>query len=309
MGKIYQGIEELIGHTPLVNVKRLAEAEGVGAEILVKLERFNPAGSAKDRVGLQMILDAEEEGLLKPGSVIIEPTSGNTGVGLAAVAAARGYKALIVMPDTMSEERRKLLAAHGAELVLTDGSKGMAGAIAKAEELQKETPGSWIAGQFVNPSNPRAHYLTTGPEIWEDTDGMVDAFVATAGTGGTITGTARYLKAKNPSIHVAAVEPAGSPVLSGGQPGPHNIQGIGAGFIPEVLDTTVYDEILTVKEEDAYRMGRLLAAKEGFLTGISSGAALWAACEMGKRPEYAGKRIVVLLPDTGERYLSTELFR
>lgn len=309
MGKIYQGIEELIGHTPLVNVKRLAEAEGVGAEILVKLERFNPAGSAKDRVGLQMILDAEEEGLLKPGSVIIEPTSGNTGVGLAAVAAARGYKALIVMPDTMSEERRKLLAAHGAELVLTDGSKGMAGAIAKAEELQKETPGSWIAGQFVNPSNPRAHYLTTGPEIWEDTDGMVDAFVATAGTGGTITGTARYLKEKNPSIYVAAVEPAGSPVLSGGQPGPHNIQGIGAGFIPEVLDTTVYDEILTVKEEDAYRMGRLLAAKEGFLTGISSGAALWAACEMGKRPEYAGKRIVVLLPDTGERYLSTELFR
>ena len=309
MGKIYQGIEELIGHTPLVNVKRLAEAEGVGAEILVKLERFNPAGSAKDRVGLQMILDAEEEGLLKPGSVIIEPTSGNTGVGLAAVAAARGYKALIVMPDTMSEERRKLLAAHGAELVLTDGSRGMAGAIAKAEELQKETPGSWIAGQFVNPSNPRAHYLTTGPEIWEDTDGMVDAFVATAGTGGTITGTARYLKEKNPSIHVAAVEPAGSPVLSGGQPGPHNIQGIGAGFIPEVLDTTVYDEILTVKEEDAYRMGRLLAAKEGFLTGISSGAALWAACEMGKRPEYAGKRIVVLLPDTGERYLSTELFR
>lgn len=309
MGKIYQGIEELIGHTPLVNVKRLAEAEGVGAEILVKLERFNPAGSAKDRVGLQMILDAEEEGLLKPGSVIIEPTSGNTGVGLAAVAAARGYKALIVMPDTMSEERRKLLAAHGAELVLTDGSKGMAGAIAKAEELQKETPGSWIAGQFVNPSNPRAHYLTTGPEIWEDTDGMVDAFVATAGTGGTITGTAKYLKEKNPSIHVAAVEPAGSPVLSGGQPGPHNIQGIGAGFIPEVLDTTVYDEILTVKEEDAYRMGRLLAAKEGFLTGISSGAALWAACEMGKRPEYAGKRIVVLLPDTGERYLSTELFR
>lgn len=309
MGKIYQGIEELIGHTPLVNVKRLAEAEGVGAEILVKLERFNPAGSAKDRVGLQMILDAEEEGLLKPGSVIIEPTSGNTGVGLAAVAAARGYKALIVMPDTMSEERRKLLAAHGAELVLTDGSKGMAGAIAKAEELQKETPGSWIAGQFVNPSNPRAHYLTTGPEIWEDTDGMVDAFVATAGTGGTITGTAKYLKEKNPFIHVAAVEPAGSPVLSGGQPGPHNIQGIGAGFIPEVLDTTVYDEILTVKEEDAYRMGRLLAAKEGFLTGISSGAALWAACEMGKRPEYAGKRIVVLLPDTGERYLSTELFR
>lgn len=309
MGKIYQGIEELIGHTPLVNIKRLTEAEGVGAEILIKLERFNPAGSAKDRVGLQMILDAEEAGVLTPGAVIIEPTSGNTGVGLAAVAAARGYRALIVMPDTMSEERRKLLAAHGAELVLTDGTKGMAGAIAKAEELKKETPDSWIAGQFVNPSNPRAHYLTTGPEIWEDTDGDVDVFVATAGTGGTITGTAKYLKEKNPSIHVAAVEPAGSPVLSGGQPGPHNIQGIGAGFIPEVLDTTVYDEILTVKEEDAYRMGRLLAAREGFLTGISSGAALWAACELGKRPEYAGKRIVVLLPDTGERYLSTELFR
>lgn len=309
MGKIYQGIEELIGHTPLVNVKRLAAAEGVGAEILVKLERFNPAGSAKDRVGLQMILDAEEAGLIQPGSVIIEPTSGNTGVGLAAVAAARGYRTLIVMPDSMSEERRMLLKAHGAELVLTDGAKGMAGAIARAEELQKETPGSWIAGQFVNPSNSRAHYLSTGPEIWEDTDGTVDVFVATAGTGGTITGTAKYLKEKNPSIHVAVVEPAGSPVLSGGQPGRHNIQGIGAGFIPEVLDTAVYDEILTVKEEDAYRMGRLLASKEGFLTGISSGAALWAACELGKRPEYAGKRIVVLLPDTGERYLSTELFR
>ncbi len=309
MGKIYQGIEELIGHTPLVNVKRLAAAEGVGAEIIVKLERFNPAGSAKDRVGLQMILDAEEAGLIQPGSVIIEPTSGNTGVGLAAVAAARGYRTLIVMPDSMSEERRMLLKAHGAELVLTDGAKGMAGAIDRAEELQKETPGSWIAGQFVNPSNSRAHYLSTGPEIWEDTDGTVDAFVATAGTGGTITGTAKYLKEKNPSIHVAVVEPAGSPVLSGGQPGRHNIQGIGAGFIPEVLDTAVYDEILTVKEEDAYRMGRLLASKEGFLTGISSGAALWAACELGKRPEYAGKRIVVLLPDTGERYLSTELFR
>lgn len=309
MGKIYQGIEELIGHTPLVHVKRLAAAEGINAEILVKLERFNPAGSAKDRVGLQMILDAEEAGVLKPGSVIIEPTSGNTGVGLAAVAAARGYRAVIVMPDSMSEERRMLLKAHGAELVLTDGAKGMAGAIAKAEVLQKEIPGSWIAGQFVNPSNSRAHYLSTGPEIWEDTEGRLDVFVAAAGTGGTITGTAGYLKEKNPLVHVAAVEPAGSPVLSGGQPGPHNIQGIGAGFIPEVLDTTVYDEILTVKEEDAYRMGRLLAEKEGFLTGISSGAALWAACELGRRPEYAGKRIVVLLPDTGERYLSTELFR
>lgn len=309
MGKIYQGIEELIGHTPLVRVSHLEEAESVGAELLVKLEYFNPAGSAKDRVGLQMILDAEEKGLLQPGSVIIEPTSGNTGVGLAAVAAARGYRAMMVMPDTMSEERRKLLSAHGAELVLTDGKKGMAGAIAKAEELHKETPGSWIAGQFVNASNPQAHYRTTGPEIWEDTEGTVDVLVAAAGTGGTITGTARYLKEQNPSIHVAAVEPAGSPVLSGGKPGPHNIQGIGAGFIPEVLDTTVYDEILQVKEEDAYRLGRRMAEKEGFLVGISSGAALWAACELGKRPEYAGKRIVVILPDTGERYLSTELFR
>lgn len=308
MEKIYEGIEELVGHTPLVNLKRLAKAEGVKAQILAKIESFNPAGSAKDRVGLQMILDAEEAGLLKPGAVIIEPTSGNTGVGLAAVAAARGYRTLIVMPDSMSRERRQLLIAHGAMLVLTDGAQGMAGAIAKAEELRKETPGSWIAGQFTNPSNPKAHYRTTGPEIWEDTDGTVDIFVATAGTGGTITGTAGYLKERKPSVYVAAVEPAGSPVLSGGKPGPHNIQGTGAGFIPEVLDTEIYDEILLVKEEEAYRFGRLLADKEGFLAGISSGAALWAAAELGKRPENEGKRIVVLLPDTGERYLSTELF-
>lgn len=308
MEKIYQGIEELIGHTPLVRVKHLEQSEKLLAELLVKLEYFNPAGSAKDRVGLRMILDAEAKGLLKPGSVIIEPTSGNTGVGLAAVAAARGYRTLIVMPDSMSEERRRLLSAHGAELVLTDGAKGMAGAIAKAEELQSRTPDSWIAGQFVNPSNAQAHYLTTGPEIWADTAGTVDVLVAAAGTGGTITGTAHYLKEKNPSIYVAAVEPAGSPVLSGGQAGRHNIQGIGAGFIPEVLDTTVYDEVIQVREEDAYRLGRQLAKKEGFLVGISSGAALWAACELGRRPEYAGKRIVVILPDTGERYLSTELF-
>ena len=309
MGKIYQGIEELVGHTPLVNFRRLAKAEGVNAEILAKLECFNPAGSAKDRVGLQMVLDAEKAGILKRGSVIIEPTSGNTGVGLAAVASARGYKTVIVMPDSMSEERRMLLKAHGAELVLTDGKKGMQGAIEKAEELQKTTDNSWLAGQFTNPSNPDAHYHSSGPEIWEDTDGKVDIFVATVGTGGTITGTARYLKEMNPSVYVAAVEPAGSPVLSGGAPGPHGIQGIGAGFIPEILDTGIYDEIITAKEEDAYRLGKAAAREEGFLTGISSGAALWAAVVLGRRPENEGKRIVAVLPDTGERYLSTELFR
>ena len=256
-----------------------------------------------------MVLDAEKAGILKRGSVIIEPTSGNTGVGLAAVASARGYKTVIVMPDSMSEERRMLLKAHGAELVLTDGKKGMQGAIEKAEELQKTTDNSWLAGQFTNPSNPDAHYHSTGPEIWEDTDGKVDIFVATVGTGGTITGTARYLKEMNPSVYVAAVEPAGSPVLSGGAPGPHGIQGIGAGFIPEILDTGIYDEIITAKEEDAYRLGKAAAREEGFLTGISSGAALWAAVVLGRRPENEGKRIVAVLPDTGERYLSTELFR
>lgn len=257
-----------------------------------------------------MVLDAEKAGILKRGSVIIEPTSGNTGVGLAAVAAARGYKTVIVMPDSMSEETAGwLLKAHGAELVLTDGKKGMQGAIEKAEELQKTTDNSWLAGQFTNPSNPDAHYHSTGPEIWEDTDGKVDIFVATVGTGGTITGTARYLKEMNPSVYVAAVEPAGSPVLSGGAPGPHGIQGIGAGFIPEILDTGIYDEIITAKEEDAYRLGKAAAREEGFLTGISSGAALWAAVVLGRRPENEGKRIVAVLPDTGERYLSTELFR
>lgn len=309
MGKIYDGIEELVGHTPLLRLRRIIEAEGVKADLLAKLESFNPAGSAKDRVGKQMIEDAEAAGILKPGSVIIEPTSGNTGVGLAAIASARGYRTIIVMPDTMSQERRMLLKAHGSELVLTDGSKGMPGAIAKAEELAATVEHSWIAGQFTNPSNVKAHYTGTGPEIWEDTDGRVDIFVAAVGTGGTLTGTARYLKEKNPKLLVAAVEPAASPVLSGGKAGPHGIQGIGAGFIPEILDTEIYDEILLVKEEEAYRMGRMLSEKEGMLAGISSGAALWAAIQLGRRPENEGKRIVVLLPDTGERYLSTALFQ
>lgn len=309
MGKIYQGIEELVGHTPLVSLGRLMAKEGVRAEVLAKMERFNPAGSAKDRVALRMILDAEQAGILREGSIIIEPTSGNTGVGLAAVAAARGYRTLIVMPDSMSEERRMLLKAHGAELILTDGKKGMKGAIERAKEIQETTENSWIAGQFTNPSNPDAHYNSTGPEIWEDTDGKIDIFVASVGTGGTLTGTARYLKEKDPSISVAAVEPAGSPVLSGGAPGPHGIQGIGAGFIPEVMNTGIYDEIVLVREEDACRTGKLLAAKEGLLAGISSGAALWAAMEIGKRQGNEGKRIVVVLPDTGERYLSTKLFQ
>lgn len=309
MGKIYDGIEELVGHTPLLRLRRIAETEGVKAELLAKIESFNPAGSAKDRVGKQMIEDAEEAGILKPGSVIIEPTSGNTGVGLAAIASARGYRTIIIMPDTMSEERRMLLKAHGSELILTDGSKGMPGAIAKAEELAAEVENSWIAGQFTNFSNVKAHYTGTGPEIWADTDGKVDIFVSAVGTGGTLTGTARYLKEQNPNLHVAAVEPAGSPVLSGGKAGPHGIQGIGAGFIPDILDTKIIDEILLVKEEEAYRMGRLISAKEGMLAGISSGAALWAAVQLGLRPENEGKRIVVLLPDTGERYLSTALFK
>lgn len=312
MGRIYGGIEELVGRTPLVRLARLEGREGVRAEILAKLECFNPAGSAKDRVARQMLEDAKKQGILKEGSVIIEPTSGNTGVGLAALAAVNGYRAVIVIPDSMSVERRLLLKAYGAEIVLTPGAEGMAGSIRKAEEIReqflKEGKPAWIAGQFENPSNPKAHYLTTGPEIWEDTDGEVDIFVSAAGTGGTVTGTARFLREKKPDIHVAAVEPAASPVLSGGQPGPHKIQGIGAGFVPEILDTGIYDEVIRVEDEEAFRFARLLAGTEGFLCGISSGAALAAACEIGRRPENEGKRIVVLLPDTGERYLSTGVF-
>lgn len=312
MGKIYGGVEELVGKTPLVRLARLEKREGVRAEILAKLECFNPAGSAKDRVARQMLEDAKEQGILKEGAVIIEPTSGNTGVGLAALAAVNGYRAVIVIPDSMSVERRLLLKAYGAEIVLTPGAEGMAGSIRKAEEIReeflKEGKPAWIAGQFENPSNPKAHYLTTGPEIWEDTDGEVDIFVSAAGTGGTVTGTARFLREKKPDIHVAAVEPAASPVLSGGQPGPHKIQGIGAGFVPKILDTGIYDEVLRVEDEEAFRFARLLAGTEGFLCGISSGAALAVACEIGRRPENEGKRIVVLLPDTGERYLSTGVF-
>ena len=312
MGRIYGGIEELVGRTPLVRLARLEGREGVRAEILAKLECFNPAGSAKDRVARQMLEDAKKQGILKEGSVIIEPTSGNTGVGLAALAAVNGYRAVTVIPDSMSVERRLLLKAYGAEIVLTPGAEGMAGSIRKAEEIReqllKEGKPAWIAGQFENPSNPKAHYLTTGPEIWEDTDGEVDIFVSAAGTGGTVTGTARFLREKKPDIHVAAVEPAASPVLSGGQPGPHKIQGIGAGFVPEILDTGIYDEVIRVEDEEAFRFARLLAGTEGFLCGISSGAALAAACEIGRRPENEGKRIVVLLPDTGERYLSTGVF-
>lgn len=312
MGRIYGGIEELVGRTPLVRLARLEGREGVRAEILAKLECFNPAGSAKDRVARQMLEDAKKQGILKEGSVIIEPTSGNTGVGLAALAAVNGYRAVIVIPDSMSVERRLLLKAYGAEIVLTPGAEGMAGSIRKAEEIReqllKEGKPAWIAGQFENPSNPKAHYLTTGPEIWENTDGEVDIFVSAAGTGGTVTGTARFLREKKPDIHVAAVEPAASPVLSGGQPGPHKIQGIGAGFVPEILDTGIYDEVIRVEDEEAFRFARLLAGTEGFLCGISSGAALAAACEIGRRPENEGKRIVVLLPDTGERYLSTGVF-
>lgn len=308
MSHIFTSMDQLIGGTPLLELKRLEEALGLKARVLAKLEYFNPAGSVKDRVALAMIRDAEDRGLLGPGSVIIEPTSGNTGIGLAAVAAARGYRVIIVMPDTMSVERRRLIAAYGAELVLTPGSRGMAGAIARAEELAAATPGSFIPGQFVNPANPAAHMASTGPEIWRDTGGQVDAFVAGVGTGGTITGVGRYLKGQNPGVRVAAVEPAGSPVLSGGKPGPHGLQGIGAGFVPETLDPGVYDEIIRVTEADAYRAGRELARREGVLAGISSGAALWAALELARREEMAGRTIVVLLPDTGDRYLSTPLF-
>ena len=308
MSKIYTSADQLIGHTPLLELTHLEKAEGLKAKILAKLEYFNPAGSAKDRVAKAMIDDAEAKGLLKEGSVIIEPTSGNTGIGLAAVAAARGYRTIIVMPDTMSVERRQLLKAYGAELVLTEGAKGMSGAIAKAEQLAKEIPGGFVAGQFVNPANPEAHRQTTGPEIWEDTDGKVDIFVAGVGTGGTITGVGEYLKSKNPNVKIVAVEPAGSPVLSGGKPGPHKVQGIGAGFVPQVLNTSVYDEILPVENEDAFQTGRRIGSTEGVLVGISSGAAAWAALQLAKRPENEGKTIVALLPDTGDRYLSTPLF-
>ena len=308
MGKIYTSAEQLIGKTPLMELKGLEQEFNLKARLLGKLESFNPGGSVKDRVAVNLIDDAEKKGLLKKGSVIIEPTSGNTGIGLAVVAAVRGYRAIIVMPETMSEERKKLMKAYGAELVLTEGSKGMTGAIEKAKELAEEIPDAFIPGQFVNPANAEAHYLTTGPEMWEDTEGDVDYFVAGVGTGGTITGTGRYLKEKKASVKVIAVEPSTSAVLSGGKAGPHNLQGIGAGFIPEVLDTSVYDEVVTVCDEDAYECGRRLGKKEGLLGGITAGAALYAGIELAKKEENAGKTIVVLLPDTGDRYLSTALF-
>ena len=306
--KTYDTITDLIGSTPLLRLNRFAAVENLGAEVYAKLEYFNPAGSVKDRIAYAMITDAEKSGALKPGSVIIEPTSGNTGIGLAAVAAARGYRIIIVMPETMSVERRQLMKAYGAELVLTEGAKGMKGAIAKAQELAAQTPDSFIPGQFTNPANPSAHRATTGPEIWNDTDGTVDIFVAGVGTGGTLTGVGEYLKSQNPNVKVVAVEPAGSPVLSKGVAGAHKIQGIGAGFVPDTLNTKIYDEIITVENEDAFATGRELARKEGLLVGISSGAAVWAAAQLAKRPENQGKRIIVLLPDTGDRYLSTPMF-
>ena len=306
--KTYDTITDLIGSTPLLKLNRFAAAENLGAEVYAKLEYFNPAGSVKDRIAYAMITDAEKSGALKPGSVIIEPTSGNTGIGLAAVAAARGYRIIIVMPETMSVERRKLMKAYGAELVLTEGSKGMKGAIARAEELSHEIPGSFVPGQFVNAANPKAHFETTGPEIWQDTDGQVDWFVAGVGTGGTITGVGRYLKSRNSAVRVAAVEPKSSAVLSTGVAGAHKIQGIGAGFVPQVLDTGIYDEIIPVTNEDAFALGREIGHAEGVLVGISSSAAVWAALQIAQRPESAGKTIVVLLPDTGDRYLSTPLF-
>ena len=308
MSKIYTSADQLIGRTPLLELTHIEKEEGLSARILGKLEYFNPAGSVKDRIAKAMIDDAEARGLLKPGATIIEPTSGNTGIGLASVAAARGYRIIIVMPETMSVERRQLMKAYGAELVLTEGSKGMKGAIAKAEELAKEIPNSFIPGQFVNPANPAVHKATTGPEIWQDTDGKVDIFVAGVGTGGTVTGTGEYLKSQNPAVKVVAVEPAGSPVLSKGTPGAHKIQGIGAGFVPDVLNTSVYDEIIAVENDDAFATGKLIGKKEGVLVGISSGAAVWAAIQLAKRPENKGKTIVALLPDTGDRYLSTPLF-
>ena len=308
MGKIYTSVDQLIGRTPLLELARLERQEGLEARILAKLEYLNPAGSVKDRVARAMLDDAEQRGILKPGATVIEPTSGNTGIGLASVAAARGYQVVIVMPDTMSLERRQLMKAYGARLVLTPGAQGMAGAIQKAEELAAETPGSFIPGQFDNPANPAAHRATTGPEIWEDTDGEIDIFVAGVGTGGTITGVGGYLKEKDPAIRVVAVEPAASPLLSQGRSGPHGIQGIGANFVPGALDTGVYDEVIPVEDQDAYAAGRLLGRTEGVLVGISSGAALWAAIQLAKRPENKGRTIVALLPDTGDRYLSTEMF-
>ena len=308
MGKVYQSVTEIIGRTPLLAAKSFAKAYDLKANLLVKLEYFNPSGSVKDRIAIAMVEQAEKDGKIAPGATLIEPTSGNTGIGIASVAAARGYRAILTMPETMSVERRNLLKAYGAEIVLTEGAQGMKGAIARAEQLQKEIPNSFIPSQFENLANPAAHERTTGPEIWADTDGKVDVFVAGVGTGGTVTGTGRYLKQQNPAVHVVAVEPTDSPVLSGGKPGPHKLQGIGAGFVPDTLDTKVYDEIIRVSNDDAFAYGREFAQREGALVGISSGAALAAAVELAKRPEYAGKTIVALLPDGGDRYLSTDLF-
>ena len=308
MGKVYQSVTEIIGRTPLLAAKSFAKAHDLKANLLVKLEYFNPSGSVKDRIAIAMVEQAEKDGKIAPGATLIEPTSGNTGIGIASVAAARGYRAILTMPETMSVERRNLLKAYGAEIVLTEGAQGMKGAIARAEQLQKEIPNSFIPSQFENLANPATHERTTGPEIWADTDGKVDAFVAGVGTGGTVTGTGRYLKQQNPAVHVVAVEPTDSPVLSGGKPGPHKLQGIGAGFVPDTLDTKVYDEVIRVSNDDAFAYGREFAQREGALVGISSGAALAAAVELAKRPEYAGKTVVALLPDGGDRYLSTDLF-
>ena len=308
MSKVYRSVTDLIGRTPLLEVKNIEKKFGLEAKLLVKLEGFNPAGSAKDRIAFQMIKDAEEAGKLKEGSVIIEPTSGNTGIGLASIGASRGYRVILTMPETMSVERRNLLKAYGAEIVLTDGAQGMKGAIEKAKELAEETKGAFLAGQFVNPSNSKVHRLTTGPEIWEDTDGEVDIFIAGVGTGGTVTGVGEYLKSKKEDVEVIAIEPSSSPVLSKGEAGPHKIQGIGAGFVPDVLNTEIYDEIITVENEDAFDYGKLVAVEEGILVGISSGAALWAGIKVAKRPENKGKTIVVFLPDNGDRYLSTPMF-